>query len=206
MGRLGTEAGILTASAFGAGIFGAMRYGMSSPQARTMAFGSLTSAQLLHALAYRSSSRSVFEPGGLSGSPRLLGIIGGSLAAQLAAMLVPGVRSALGIAPIGLLDALAMAAGGIAPFLISEAGRAKGTALVAFEGLHFRRGEPEQVPEREPDPVSRATQPAPQGGPPEATRRPLRGASEGAPWPAHPPASGLPRASRPERRRRPPSR
>ena len=206
MGRLGTEAGILTASAFGAGIFGAMRYGMSSPQARTMAFGSLTSAQLLHALAYRSSSRSVFEPGGLSGSPQLLGIIGGSLAAQLAAMLVPGVRSALGIAPIGLLDALAMAAGGIAPFLISEAGRAKGTALVAFEGLHFRRGEPEQVPEREPDPVSRATQPAPQGGPPEATRRPLRGASEGAPWPAHPPASGLPRASRPERRRRPPSR
>jgi P-type Ca2+ transporter type 2C len=199
MGRLGSEAGILTASAFGAGLFGAMRYGLSSPQARTMAFGSLTTAQLLHALAYRSSRQSVFEPGGLSGSPRLLGIIGGSLAAQLAAMLVPGVRNALGIAPVGLLDAMAMATGGLAPFLISEAGRAKGTAPVVFEGLHFRRREPEQVPEEEPDPVSRGTQRVPQGGPVEATRRPPPEASEAAP-------AGAARRSRPERRRRQPSR
>ena len=55
--RLGTEAGILTASALGAGLFGAIRYGLSSPQGRTMAFGSLASAQLLHALTYRSGQR-----------------------------------------------------------------------------------------------------------------------------------------------------
>jgi Ca2+-transporting ATPase len=199
MGRLGTEAGILTASAFGAGLYGAMRYGLSSPQARTLAFGSLATSQLLHALAYRSSRRSVFELGGLSSSPRLLGIIGGSLAAQLAAMLVPGVRNALGVAPIGLLDAMAMAAGGLAPFLISEAGRAKGTAPVVFEGLHFRRREPEQVPEEEPDPVSRGTQRVPQGGPVEATRQAPPEASEAAP-------AGAARRSRPERRRRQPSR
>ena len=201
MGRLsGTEAGILTASAFGAGLYGAMRYGLSSPQARTLAFGSLATAQLLHALAYRSSSRSVFEPGGLSGSPRLLGIIGGSLAAQLAAMLVPGVRNALGVAPTGLLDAMAMAAGG--PRAISHrrgGASAKGTAPVALHGLHFRRREPGQVPEEEPDPVSRGTQRVPQGGPVEATRRPPPEASEAAP-------AGAARRSRPERWRRQPSR
>jgi len=199
MGRLGTEAGILTASAFGAGLYGAMRYGLNSPQARTLAFGSLATSQLLHALAYRSSRRSVFELGGLSSSPRLLGIIGGSLAAQLAAMLVPGVRNALGVAPIGLLDAMAMAAGGLAPFLISEAGRAKGTAPVALHGLHFRRREPGQVPEEEPDPVCQGTQRVPQGGPVEATRRAPPEASEAAP-------AGPARRSRPERRRRQPSR
>jgi hypothetical protein len=101
---------------------------------------------------------------------------------------------------------LAMAAGGIAPFLISEAGRAKGQAQAGIHGLQFRRAQSEPVLEDQPEPASRATQPAPQGGPVEATRRPLRGASEAAPWPAHPPASGLPRASQPERRRRPPSR
>jgi Ca2+-transporting ATPase len=148
--RLGSEAGILTASAFGAGLYGAMHYGMGSPQARTMAFGSLTTAQLLHALAYRSSPRSVFEVGGLSSSSRLAGIVGGSLAAQLAVMLVPGVRNLLGVVPLGILDSAAVLAGGIAPFLINEAQRSK-RAEPTSHGLHFRRPDPDK-------PVNRAGQ------------------------------------------------
>jgi hypothetical protein len=101
---------------------------------------------------------------------------------------------------------VAMVAGGIAPFLISEAGRAKGQAQAGIHGLQFRRAQSEPVLEDQPEPASRATQRGPQSGPVEATRRPLRGASEGAPGPAHAPTSSLPRASRPERRRRPPSR
>jgi P-type Ca2+ transporter type 2C len=166
-GRLGREAATLTASAFGAGLYGAMRYGLSSPQAQTMAFGSLATSQLLHALAYRSSRQSVFETGGLSSSSRLVGIVGGSLAAQLAAMLVPGVRNALGIAPIALLDALAMLAGGIAPFLISEAGRTR-RVKAGLPGLHFRRPEPERALEEVP-PASRAAYASRPSGPTEAT-------------------------------------
>ena len=169
MGRLGREAGILTASALGAGLFGAMRHGLSSPQARTMAFGSLATSQLLHALAYRSSPHSVLKSGGLAGSSaRLLGIIGGSLAAQLAAMLVPGVRNALGVAPIGLLDGLTMAAGGVAPFVISEAGRARALPLRGVRGLHFRRLPEEAARRDEAEPASR---PAPAQAPPRRETR-----------------------------------
>jgi Ca2+-transporting ATPase len=231
MGRLGTEAAMLTASAFGAGLFGAARYGFSSPQARTMAFGSLASAQLLHALTYRSSDRSVLEPGGLSGSPRLVGIVGGSLVAQLAAMLVPGVRNALGVAPIGLLDAVAVAAGGIAPFLISETARAETLAPASLQGLHFRRAAPvgagfKPAPSDDsrryaPSAVSVGAgfKPAPtedklQTG--EACLAPM--ADQGTPAPPAPPESsaaeavavvqpaGSPRRSGPRQRRRMPTR
>jgi len=209
MARLGTEAGILTASALGAGLFGAMRYGLSSPQARTMAFGSLTSAQLLHALAYRSSSQSVFQPAGLSGSPQLFAIVGGSLAAQLAAMLVPGVRNVLGVAPIGLLDALAMAAGGLAPFLLSEAARAKAPAPAGLQGrgLHFRRAQPDQASEGERDPGRLGTRAPgmPRGSPVHPTRRAPPAASEAAPAAGAQPADAA-RRSRPARRRRTPTR
>jgi Ca2+-transporting ATPase len=142
-GRLGREAGTLAASAFGASLFGAMRYGLSSPQAQTMAFGSLVSAQLLHALAYRSSTTSALAPGGLSSHSKLVKIIGGSLAAQMAAMLVPAVRTALGVAPIGILDAAVMIAGGVLPFVLREA-RAAQSAAAPLDALHFRRPEPAQ--------------------------------------------------------------
>jgi P-type Ca2+ transporter type 2C len=203
-GRLGTEAGILTASAFGAGLYGATRYGLSSPQAQTMAFGSLATAQLLHALAYRSSRPSVFEAGGLSSNSRLVGIIAGSLAAQLAAMLVPGVRNALGIAPIGLLDAGAMVVGGIAPFLISEAGRNE-RVHAGLLGLHFRRPEPDRSPE-EVRPASRRAQGPKSSGIVQATPLAKEGASEGLPAPADAQLSQPLRATRLERRRRRPIR
>jgi Ca2+-transporting ATPase len=134
--RLGTEGAMLMASAFGAGLFGSMRHGVNSPQGRTMAFGSLAIAQLLHALNYRSSKASVFEPGDLSGS-RLVQIIAGSVAAQIAAMLVPGVRSALNVAPLGLIDAGAVIAGGVLPFVLAQTRNSE--ANPDLNWLHFRK-------------------------------------------------------------------
>jgi P-type Ca2+ transporter type 2C len=141
--RLGREAGTLTGSAFATGLLGAARYGLNSPQARTMAFGSLVLAQLLHALHYRSSKASAFEPGGLSSNSRLVQIIGGSVAAQVAAMLVPGVRNALNVAPLGLFDACAVIAGGVLPFIIGESRRSRGDQ--SLDGLHFRRPDVELI-------------------------------------------------------------
>jgi len=111
------RAGVIAAGAFGAGLYGALRYGHASPQARTVAFGSLVTAQLLHALNYRSTH------GAAEGTRNsiLPSIIGGSLIAQSAAMLLPGLRNLLGVGPIDVLDAVVLIAGGVLPFFVNAA-------------------------------------------------------------------------------------
>ncbi len=138
IGRLATEAGVIGAGAFGAGLFGALRYGHAAPQSRTLTFGSLVTAQLLHALTYRSRRRGSPDSSSLRRNPALPGIIGGSLIAQLVAMLLPGVRNVLGVAPVDIVDAVAMVAGGVLPFFVNEALRAEPSLTKAK--LHFRAG------------------------------------------------------------------
>jgi P-type Ca2+ transporter type 2C len=135
VGRLASEAGVIAAGALGAALYGALRHGQASPQARTMAFGSIVTGQLLHALNYRSSQGQA-DGSQPSRTPVLPGIIGGSLAAQSAAMLLPGLRNVLGVAPLGILDAVAMVAGGVLPFLVNAA-RKNGEAKTKAT-LHFR--------------------------------------------------------------------
>lgn len=119
-GRLAREAGLITAGAFGAGLMGATRYGFSSRQAGTMAFGSLVTGQLLHALIYADRGNAA-HGGPASSNPALLGIVGGSLLLQGLAMLIPGLRNILGVAPIGALDLVATIAGGLLPYLGNRA-------------------------------------------------------------------------------------
>jgi P-type Ca2+ transporter type 2C len=142
-GRLGTEAGVITAGAFAASLYGAMRRGPGSPQARTIAFGSLVTAQLLHALNYRSGGRKS-DKSQRPGDWTVPAIVGGSLVAQSAAMLLPGLRGLLGVAPLDLLDGLAMAAGGILPFFVNAA--RESAAAQSAATLHFRRVRPEGHP------------------------------------------------------------
>lgn len=145
VGRLGVEAGVIAAGAFASGLCGAIRRSPGSPQARTMAFGSLVTAQLLHALTYRSASRNADNdrPDGHSAVPA---IVGSSLVAQSAAMLLPGLRGLLGVAPLDFFESLAMAAGGILPFIINSA---RGTGPVqATAALHFHGQRPEELARR----------------------------------------------------------
>jgi P-type Ca2+ transporter type 2C len=142
-GRLGTEAGMITAGALGAGLYGAMRHGFDSPQARTLTFGSVVTAQLLHAITCRSSTEGMLTSGRRGSNPALVGIVGASLAAQSAAFLFPGVRGLLGLAPIGFMDTLAMAVGGTLPFALGEI-RKSGYAEVSIAPLRFRRAQPSQ--------------------------------------------------------------
>jgi Ca2+-transporting ATPase len=127
---LGTEAGVIAAGAFGAGLYGALRHGYASPQARTATFGSLVTAQLLHALTYRSNGAR--ERTGRSIVPT---VIGASLVAQAAAMLLPGLRNVLGVAALDIFDAIAMIAGGVLPFFVNAAHK---TDRVQKARLHFR--------------------------------------------------------------------
>jgi P-type Ca2+ transporter type 2C len=136
IGRIGAEAGVIAAGALGAGLYGALRHGLASPQAQTVTFGSLVNAQLLHALTYRSTGRAG-ETGQPTNNPTLPSIVGGSMVAQFAAMLLPGVRNLLGVAPIDVLDAAAMVVGGVLPFLVNEARKAEPPQEKA--ALHFRR-------------------------------------------------------------------
>jgi P-type Ca2+ transporter type 2C len=144
VGRLGTEAGVIAAGAFGAGLYGALRYGRASPQARTVTFGSLVAAQLLHALNYRSVH------GAAEGARNsiLPSVISGSLVAQCAAMLLPGLRNLLGVGTIDVLDGVAMIAGGALPFFVNAA---RNTQQVQKTTLHFRSVTSDSAPPPQAD-------------------------------------------------------
>ncbi|MCB2186047.1 MAG: cation-transporting P-type ATPase [Deltaproteobacteria bacterium] len=102
------EAGVITVGSLGAYAYGLVRYGLG-PAASSVAFQSLTIGQLLHALTCRSERRHFWDPS-LRPNPYLRWALGGSLALQALTMLVPGVRSLLGLTPLNLLDYLVIGA------------------------------------------------------------------------------------------------
>jgi Ca2+-transporting ATPase len=114
------ETAALTAGTMASYGFGVARYGLG-PQANTLAFMTLTTAQLLHAFSCRSETHGMFVPGALPRNRWLELAAGGSLAVQALTVLVPGLRSLLGCTPIGLADVAVIAAGSIGPLLINEA-------------------------------------------------------------------------------------
>ena len=118
--RMTFEAGAITTGAFGAYGYGLMRYGLGA-QTSTLAFHSLTTGQLLHAISCRSETHSIFSPGKLPPNRYLTMAVGGSLAVQFLTMVVPGLRSLLGLAPVGLLDGLVISGSALLPLLVNEA-------------------------------------------------------------------------------------
>jgi P-type Ca2+ transporter type 2C len=127
--RMAFESTILSAGALGAYSYGMVRYGMG-PQARTMAFTSLTIGQLLHAISCRSETRSVLSAESLPPNQYLNLALLGSLTVQVLALVVPGLRSLLGIVPINLLDALVIGGSALFPLVINEASKSPETKHV----------------------------------------------------------------------------
>jgi Ca2+-transporting ATPase len=121
--RIGLEATTLAAGSLGAYGFGLLRYG-PGPQAGTLAFLSLTAGQLLHAQSCRSERRVLGAAA--PPNPYLRAALAGSFALQGAALVVPGLRRLLGLAPIGLLDGVVVAAGALVPLTINEATKPNG--------------------------------------------------------------------------------
>jgi Ca2+-transporting ATPase len=120
--KMARESAVITTGSLASYLYALNRYGRG-PQANTLAFHSLTLAQLVHAISCRSDTHSIFSKGKLPRNPYLNWAIGGSLAVQLLAMLVPGVRGLLGITRMGGLDTLVAVAGAIGPMLINEASK-----------------------------------------------------------------------------------
>ena len=122
--RITREAVVLSAGAMGAYAYGAMRYGRG-PQAGSLTFMTLTLGQILHALHCRSAHQSFLFPGGagrpgLGPNPYLRWAVGGTLALQAAALVVPPLRSLLGVVPLGVADAAVVGLGSVGPLLLNE--------------------------------------------------------------------------------------
>jgi P-type Ca2+ transporter type 2C len=117
--RIGAEGTIITFGALGAYAWAARRYG-AGPMAGTMGFTTLTLAQLLHAISTRSETHSVFDRTRLAKSKWMPLALGGTVAMQVAANLLPPLRSMLGTMPLGLGDWGAVLTAATIPFVINE--------------------------------------------------------------------------------------
>jgi Ca2+-transporting ATPase len=117
--RLGRESGIITAAGIASYLYGISRYGIG-PQARTIAFLGLTSAQLLHTFSARSLRHTMFHSGRMPPNNYVPLAVGGGIALEVLAAVLPPLRSVLGLAPIGLVDALVCAASAVTSLLANE--------------------------------------------------------------------------------------
>jgi Ca2+-transporting ATPase len=120
--RMLQESAIISAGSMGAYMYGISRYGMGA-QAGTMAFQSLTIAQLLHALSCRSEQHRLWGPTKLPRNDYLNLAIGGSLLMQVLTILVPPLRQFLGLAPLNLFDLVVAGGGATASLLLNEAAK-----------------------------------------------------------------------------------
>jgi Ca2+-transporting ATPase len=114
---LALDAGVIAGSALAATGFTLARHG-GGAEARTVAFGSLTVAQLLHALACRPA-----HPG-RAPNRALVSVLALTALAQGASLLLPGLRRLLGVAPLDAASLAAMLAGGLVPLAVNGVRRA----------------------------------------------------------------------------------
>jgi Ca2+-transporting ATPase len=122
LGRMALESGVISLGALAAYAFGLARYGQGA-QAGTLAFNTLTLAQLLHSLSCRSEAPVLLGSHHLPGNDYLDLALGGSLALQAAAMALPPLRALLGTAVPGLADLAVIGAGAVLPLLVNEASK-----------------------------------------------------------------------------------
>jgi Ca2+-transporting ATPase len=111
------DAALLTTATLGAHMIGLA--GGGAPRAATLAFSTLTTAQLVHTLRYRAAVGNHER----HARSHVLPVVLGSLGAQLIAMVAPPLRGLLGIAALRPADWLVVAAGALAPAAIHETRR-----------------------------------------------------------------------------------
>jgi Ca2+-transporting ATPase len=117
--RMTLESGVITSAALAGYGFGFLRYG-AGIKAGTLAFQTLSVAQLLHALSCRSKTKSIYAGNGLPRNRWLDVALSGSLALQALTVFVPGLRAMLGLAPLGLTDLLVVLGASAAGLFVNE--------------------------------------------------------------------------------------
>ncbi len=117
--RIGSEGTVITAGALAAYLWARSQHGPGA-YAGTVGFTALTLAQLLHAWSTRSETHTIFDREHLAHNRWLLPAVGGMMALQVAANVVPGLRTLLGTVPIGPRDWAVACGAAVTPFLINE--------------------------------------------------------------------------------------
>jgi P-type Ca2+ transporter type 2C len=110
---MAVDAGWLSASTLLVHALAVARYG-SGARAGSIAFSTLTTGQLLY--AFRCTSDTRRGPLGIGG-PLLTGVVGGSMALQIAVATLPPLRGILGLTPLAAGDWLLVGAGALMPFV-----------------------------------------------------------------------------------------
>ena len=117
--RIFFESGVLSAGALGAYGYGIARYG-AGPRAGTLAFLSLSTAQIIHSISSRSEGPVLFGRERMPPNRYLDLAVGGSLLVQALVVLSPGLRGLLGLTRLSLADGLVIGTGALAPLLLNE--------------------------------------------------------------------------------------
>jgi Ca2+-transporting ATPase len=117
--RIGLESGLITATAMASYGYGRMRYG-AGPRANTIAFLSLTGAQLLHTFSSRSEEISVLDGERLPENRLIPWAVGGGIAIQVVGETFGALRRMLGTVRIGPADALISAGSALLSFGLNE--------------------------------------------------------------------------------------
>jgi P-type Ca2+ transporter type 2C len=117
--RMAFESAVISAGALGAYAFGLARYGPGA-RASTLAFHSLTTGQILHALSCRSEQHGIFDAVQPPVNKYLALAVGGSLFLQALTVLLPGLRRFLGLTPLSAFDIAAVGSTAMIPLLINE--------------------------------------------------------------------------------------
>jgi Ca2+-transporting ATPase len=128
LGRIVAESAALSSGTLAVYGYGLLQYGPGA-HASTMAFTSLTSGQLLHAVSCRSTSHSVLDRGTLPSNHYLTAALAASYSLQAVTFLIPGLRNLLGLSSLSGADAVVVAAGAVIPFLGNESAK-----LMTFRG------------------------------------------------------------------------
>jgi Ca2+-transporting ATPase len=121
LGAIALEGAIITSGAIGASVWRSGRGG-SPAQTGTVAFTTLTCAQLLHAISARSTGHSIYDVRHPLAHnryiPLSLAVTGGL---QVLGELLPGTRRILGTVPLSLGDWGLVGLGSLLPLLANEA-------------------------------------------------------------------------------------
>lgn len=115
--RITLESSVLSVSTLSAYSYGLMRHG-AGQRASTIAFMSLVSAQLFHALSCRTEKP--LRTSQLPPNPYLNVALGGSFALQLLPLAFPGLGNLLKVVPVDLLDGMVIGSSALLPLVLNE--------------------------------------------------------------------------------------
>lgn len=117
--HIGIEGAMLTAGAMSVYAYGIRRHGLS-PQAQTVSFVSLATAQLLHAFSTRSEKHNIFDTNPSPKNPFIPLSVGGGIALTVLMQVVPAARRVFGSTPMPAIDWAIASLGAVGPLLANE--------------------------------------------------------------------------------------